>query len=276
MGSINTARHYGRRDLGAVAPGYVADLVVFDDLRSPRARMVMYDGRVVARDGEMVEGVVGGRAVRAPASGVRLPSGLSEVSFRVAVKKAGSRIRVIQMRPGQIVTGEQMMEPRVEAGTIVADPSRDVAKLAVIERHEGAGNIGIGFVTGFGLKHGAIASTVGHDSHNLAVLGVNDADMLVAARALAACGGGQCAVRDGRVLAVLELPIAGLMSDRPAMEVIVKQRALLDATRTLGCGIDDPFMPLSFMCLPVIPKLKVTDLGLVDVERFAVVELETE
>jgi adenine deaminase len=156
----------------------------------------------------------------------------------------------------------------------VADPSRDLVKLAVIERHVGSGNIGIGFVRGFGLREGAIASTVGHDSHNLAVLGVDDADMLLAARTLSACGGGQCAVRGGKLVALLPLPIAGLMSDQPAARVIEDQAALLRATKELGCGVEDPFMPLSFMCLPVIPKLKVTDLGLVDVEKFEVVPLE--
>ncbi len=280
MGSVNTARHYGKRDLGAIAPGYLADVIVFDELASPRARLVMHDGLMVAREGEMAEQQranqqMAKQHMRAPpVSGVRLPGGLGEVSFRVRVKKPGASIRVIEMRPGQIMTGERVLPPRVEGGAVLADATRDIAKLAVIERHIGAGNIGIGFVTGFGLKHGAIASTVGHDSHNLAVLGVSDADMLLAARTLASCGGGQCAVRHGKVLALLELPIAGLMSDRPAMEVIAAQRALLRATHELGCVVDDPFMPLSFMCLPVIPKLKVTDLGLVDVEKFAVVELE--
>lgn len=273
MGSLHAARHYGRRDMGAVAPGYRADLVVFDDLHAPRPRVVLHGGRVVARDGVFV-GEVGGKTMAAPSSGVRLPAGLSAASLRVGLRKPGASIRVIRMNPGQIVTGEMVAAPMVVAGAIVADPARDIAKLAVIERHRGGGNIGIGFVHGFGLRAGAIASTVGHDSHNLAVLGVDDGDMLIAARTLAACGGGQCAVRDGQVLAVLELPIAGLMSDQTAEAVIERQGALLAATRALGSAVEDPFMPLSFMCLPVIPKLKVTDLGLVDVERFAVVELE--
>ncbi len=285
MGSVHTARHYGKRDLGAIAPGYRADLVVFDELREVRARDVMVDGRWVVRGGvmgreHMAHGHMAHHKNAAPASAVKLPGGLGVGSFRVAVTKPGAKIRVIEMRVGQIVTGERVMEPKVEAGAIVADAGaggRDIAKLAVIERHKGAGNIGVGFVTGFGLKHGAIASTVGHDSHNLAVLGVSDADMLVAARTLAACGGGQCAVRDGKVLALLELPIAGLISDRLAMEVIAAQRVLLDATHGLmggGCPMDDPFMPLSFMCLPVIPKLKVTDMGLVDVGTMSVVGVE--
>lgn len=279
MGSLNTARHYGKRDMGAVAPGYRADLIVFDELRSPRARVVIHDGRVVARDGKMAQGTWSQGHIRrdGPASAVRIPAGLSAESFRVPVRKPGAAIRVVKMNPGQIVTGEMVVEPLVRderGGAIVADASRDIAKLAVIERHKRTGNIGIGFVHGFGLARGAIASTVGHDSHNLAVLGVSDSDMVLAARTLAACGGGQCAVLDGRVLAVLELPIAGLMSDRPAQEVIARQGALLKATHQLGCVVEDPFMPLSFMCLPVIPKLKVTDMGLVDVEKFAVVPLE--
>jgi adenine deaminase len=275
MGSLRAARHYGRRDMGAIAPGYLADLVVFDDLSAPRPRLVFVDGRVVSRDGEFV-GAVPGQRPMPPPSGVRLPAGLTESSFHVPQRRRGANIRVVVMTPGQIVTGEAVLAPKVESRRIVADPSpsRDIAKLAVIERHRGAGNIGIGFVTGFTLRAGAIASTVGHDSHNLAVLGTNDADMLIAARTLADCGGGQCAVRDGRVLAVLELPIAGLMSDQSAEVVIERQAALLAATRSLGCEVADPFMPLSFMCLPVIPKLKVTDMGLVDVETFAVVPLE--
>lgn len=159
-------------------------------------------------------------------------------------------------------------------GMVRADVSRDVLKMVVIERHKGTGNIGLGMIRGFQLKKGAIASTVGHDAHNLAIVGTNDADMLAAARALAACGGGQCAVKDGRVLALLPLKVAGLMSDESAERLIEQQHALHIAVRELGCPHADPFMPLSFMPLPVIPKLKLSDLGLVDVERFEVVSLE--
>jgi len=285
MGSLHTARHYRRPDMGAVAPGHFADLIVFDDLRDIRPRVVLHHGRPVARDGNFLLDRTAPPPLkkRFPASGVRLPSGLSEASFRIPVSEAAGRlatsnavlnIRVIGMDPHQLVTEHLTLPGRIASGEYIADFSRDILKLAVIERHKGAGNIGLGFVKGFGLKSGAIASTVGHDSHNLAVLGTNDADMLAAARALAEVGGGQCAVREGQVLALLPLPIAGLMSDEPAETVIDQQKILLAATTSLGCPHHDPFMPLSFMPLPVIPRLKLSDLGLVDVERFEIVPLE--
>lgn len=287
MGSFYTAQHYRQRDLGAVAPGYKADLIVFDDLRDIRPRLVYFHGRLVARDGEFIDNAPSPSsrtaAVRPrvvpPASALRLPASLSEASFSIPASEEVRRIRVIGMDPHQLVTASLELSPRVEHGHHVADVSRDILKLAVIERHRGTGNIGLGFVQGFALKAGALASTVGHDSHNLAVVGTNDRDMLAAARALGAAGGGgggQCVVRDGSVLALLPLPIAGLMSDQPAEVVIEQQAALLEAARELGCPHHDPFMPLSFLPLPVIPHMKLTDLGLVDVDRFAVVPLEVE
>jgi adenine deaminase len=168
------------------------------------------------------------------------------------------------------------LAPRVERGQLVADPSRDICKLAVIERHGHSGAIGLGFIQGFKLPRGALASTIGHDSHNLAVVGTTDTDMALAARAVADAGGGQSVAADGRVLAVLPLPIAGLISPEPVATVIAQQRALLDAAHALGCPIDDPFMPLSFMPLVVIPHLKLSDQGLVDVDRFDFVPLVVE
>lgn len=278
MGSCFTAQHYRQRDLGAVAPGFKADVIVFDDLRNPRPRMVFHHGRLVARDGEYLgSGHAGGARVPPPRSPLRLHEGLTEASFAIAAKPGTHNIRVIGMDPHQLVTGCLPMRPKVEGGRYVADVARDLLKLAVIERHRASGNVGLGFVHGFGLRAGALASTVGHDSHNLAIVGTNDSDMLAGARALERAGGGQCVVRDGHVLAMLPLPIAGLMSDQPAEVVIRQQRALLDAARALcapGAATFDPFMPLSFLPLPVIPHLKLTDLGLVDVDRFCVVPLE--
>lgn len=295
MASLNVARHYRRPHLGAVAPGFQADLIVFDDLHEIRPRLVFHAGRLVAQQGAFIapKEMSGRQRTTAPRSPLRLPASLSERSFEVRASPRADgcplppppppMIRVIGMDPHQLVTASLTMPARVEHGCIVADPARDLLKLAVIERHRGTGNIGLGFVTGFGLKAGALASTVGHDSHNLAVVGTNDRDMLIAARALEQApgnggggggGGGQCVVQDGKVLALLPLPIAGLMSDRPAAEVIRQQRELLRAATSLGCPHHDPFMPLSFLPLPVIPHLKLTDLGLVDVDQFKVVPLE--
>ncbi len=270
IASINAARHYRVRDLGAVAPGYRADLIVFEDLRDIRPRCVYRHGALVARDGEYLPTVkaVGGY----PAAPVRLPADLSARSLRVPAPP-GCRVRIIGMDPHQLVTEHLIDEATVDGGCAVADSSRDILKMAVIERHRGTGNIGLGFVKGFRFRGGALASTVGHDAHNLAVLGDNDSDMLAAARALEAVGGGQCVVSGGRVLATLPLPIAGLMSDRDAAGVIRAQASVLEAARLLGCPHHDPFMPLSFMPLPVIPSLKLSDRGLVDVNRFEIVAL---
>jgi adenine deaminase len=274
IASINTAEHYRLPQVGAVAPGYRADMVVFDDPGDVRPRQVYFGGALVAEEGRFL----GPQrpAARVARGALRLPPGLSEASFAIPAGRGAGRVRVIGMNPQQLVTESLVMEGTVRNGQYVADPSRDVLKLAVIERHRGAGGIGLGFVKGFGFARGAIASTVGHDAHNLAVVGADDGDMLAAARAVADAGGGQCAVLGGRVLALLPLPIAGLMSDRPAETVIAQQAALLAATGDggLGCPLRDPFMPLSFLSLPVIPHLKLTDQGLVDVDRFRVVPIE--
>jgi len=273
MASLHTALHYRRADLGAVAPGYIADLIVFDDLMNIVPRRVYVRGALVAEDGRYRgDGRTRERA-KPPPSAVRLPLSLDEASFRVPAA-GGASIRVIGMHADQLVTDSLVMPARPTNGEHRADPTHDLLKLAVIERHKGGGNIGLGFVKGIGLRAGALASTVGHDSHNLAIVGTNDADMLAAARALAEVGGGQCVVRNGKVLATLALPIAGLMSDKPAEEVIEEQSRLLAAARTLGCPHADPFMPLSFLPLAVIPRLKLTDHGLVDVEKFQVVTIE--
>lgn len=276
MATINTAEHYRRADLGAIAPGRRADFIVMDSIESLRPRDVYSGGEPVSRGGEYL----GPRKpLRRPGGGaVRLPPGLSAASFRIpAPAGAAPRVRVIGMDPRQLITASLSETARVERGEIVADASRDLLKLGVIERHSGSGNIGLGLVKGFGFgrEGGAIASTVGHDAHNLAVVGANDEDMLAAAKELERLGGGQCVVMAGRVLAALPLPIAGLMSDRPSAEVIARQRRLHEACSEIGCPLEDPFMPLSFLPLPVIPHLKLSDKGLVDVGRFEIVPLVT-
>jgi adenine deaminase len=275
IGSHFTATHFGLTRTGALAPGYQADLVVLaGELRDFQVNAVYQAGRLVARRGQYLfdERLP---AIEPPGRSVHLPADLSASSFAVDAPPAGSKIRVIGMQVHQLTTTERLEEPRVEAGKIVADVERDILKLAVIERHRATGNIGVGFVHGFGLQRGALASTVGHDAHNLIVLGTNDADMLLAARALEEAQGGQV-VADRSVLAVLPLPIAGLMSERGADQLVAEQRALYEAYRTLGSPLEDPFMTLSFMPLAVIPKLKLTDVGLVDVDAFDFVPLVAE
>lgn len=274
IATLNPAMHYRKRDLGAIAPGFFADLVVFDNLDEPHPRATYFHGKLAAKGGAFIESSMPvSTRPTPPRSPLHLPP-LSESSFAIAAKPGAAKIRVIGMDPHQLLTANLTIAPKILDGQYVSDTSRDLLKLCVVERHRASGNIGRGFITGFGLKFGAIASTVGHDSHNLAILGTNDADMLTAARALEACGGGQCAVNNGKVLALFPLPIAGLMSDQPATVVIQQQRALMAAAQSLGCPHHDPFMPLSFMPLPVIPSLKLSDLGLVDVDQFKVVGLE--
>ena len=188
---------------------------------------------------------------------------------------SGNTIRVIGLISGQLFTDEIHIEPTMEGDYIVANPDEDILKMAVVERHHNTGNIGLGFVKGFKFKGGAIASTVGHDAHNISIVGDSDGDMFIAATTLANSGGGQCVISNGKVLAILPLPIAGLMSDASPEIVISEQQVVLDAVASLGCPLDDPFMPLSFLSLSVIPSLKLTDLGLVDVEQFVIVPLET-
>jgi adenine deaminase len=189
------------------------------------------------------------------------------------IEAEGDEIRVIEVIPDQIVTKERIEKAAVRDGLAVADPGRDLLKIAVIERHLASGNIGLGFVNGFGLKRGAIASSVAHDSHNLVVVGTNDRDMVCAIEEIIRIRGGLVAVVDGKVLCTLPLEIAGLMSSEPFEKVVHMKRGLLSATREMGCGLERPFMTLSFMALPVIPQLKLTDMGLVDVGLFSTVPL---
>ncbi len=277
--SYNVARHYGLTRRGAVAPGYLADLVVIDDLGAFRVREVYKDGRLVAEEGRLRTaapglggareptlgsgaGVADGRAASPVLNTVRLPP-LSAADLRLA--DPGGPARVIQVLPGQILTRALEMAPTVEDGRVVADPDRDLLKLVCVERHGRNGGVGLGLATGFGLQRGALASTVGHDHHNLMAVGVDDASLLLAARRLQELGGGFVAVADGEVLAELRLEIAGLVTDAPLPQVRERMRGLDDAARSLGATLPAPFMALSFLGLPVIPELRLTDRGLVDV-----------
>jgi len=268
MASINTARMYKLAHHGAIAPGYYADFFLTDTLEECRPKLCFKRGRIVAREGVCVAEI--GPPPPLPASAMNVAP-LSDNAF--AVRAAGRAVRVIELVPGQIITRATTAPAPLRDGMLVADPSRDLLKIAVIERHHATGRVGVGVVHGLGLQRGALASTVAHDAHNIIVTGVTDRDMLAAARALIDCGGGFVVVEDEKVTAVLPLPIAGLMSDRPLAEVVAAQKRLLAAARALGSSLDNPFMTLSFLALTPIPELKITDRGLFDARTFAPVSL---
>ncbi|MCJ7630424.1 MAG: adenine deaminase, partial [Longimicrobiales bacterium] len=178
------------------------------------------------------------------------------------------RVRVIQVIPNQIITGAEEVIPSLFDGRVVSDPSRDLLKIAVIERHSGSGRVGLGLVTGMGLKKGAIAGTVAHDHHNLLAIGVDDDSMLAAVTAVSEMGGGLAVALEGELLGALPLPVGGLMSEEPIEVIREGLNKVLEAVRALGSPLHDPFMAMSFLALEVIPSLKITDQGLVDVDRF--------
>jgi adenine deaminase len=259
IATINTARHYRLHNLGAIAPRFWADFIVFDDLKNFRVRQTYKKGVLVAENGKFL----GKKAKTTP-----LPRNTMNLRYRPAdfvVKANGNKkIRVIEIIPRQIVTREKIVPPKVLKGEIVADTARDLLKLVVVERHRATGNVGVGFVRGFKLKDGAIGSTVAHDAHNVIVAGTNDTDIVQAIRELERLQGGQVAVAKGRVKAELPLPIAGLVTDQPLPKAIRMIDHLNAAARALGCDLDAPFMTLSFLALSPIPALKLTDQGLID------------
>ncbi len=271
MATLNPAERFGLHNLGAVAPGRQADLVVFSDLESPAAEEVYCRGMLVARDGRPAPGLESPPPLPLPPS-MRVRT--EELDFSVPCR--GRHVRVIEVVADQIVTRQAVAPAPATAGMLAADPAQDLLKIAVVERHRGSGRIGIGVVKGIGLKNGALASSVAHDSHNIIVVGVTDADMRAAAAAVAAMGGGLVAAAGGRILARLPLPVAGLMSLEPLAAVSAAMARLVRAAGDLGSPLKDPFMTLSFLALPVIPELKITDRGLVDVNRFEHVPLFLE
>jgi len=259
IATINTARHYRLHNLGAIAPRYWADFIVFDSLKNFRVRQTWKKGVLVGENGKFLG--------RTPAK-VPLPRSTMNLRYApedLAVKALGAKkIRVIEIIPNQIVTREILASPKIVDGKIVADPARDILKMVVVERHRATGNVGVGFVRGFKLKRGAIGSTVAHDAHNVIVAGTNDADILSAIRELERLQGGQIAVVDGAVMAELPLPIAGLVSDQPLSKAMQLIDDLNAAAHALGCDLAAPFMALSFLALSPIPALKLTDQGLID------------
>lgn len=264
IATLNAAEYFNLHDRGAIAPGRRADLITFDNFEDFNIEQVYRGGQLVARNGRVLPQE---HPPRHPPVRNSMNVNWSKVDLCLPANRH-RRVRVIGMVPDQIVTSQSVEDAHIENGYAVADPSRDLLKLAVIERHQATGNVGLGFVRGLKLKRGAMGSSVAHDSHNIIVAGTNDDDMMTAARAIAAMQGGLVAVANDEVLARVPLPIAGLMSDQPIERVREEMDQLADAARDLGSDLHAPFMAMAFLALPVIPELKLTDRGLVDVNKF--------
>jgi len=270
MATLNAAEYFRLDGLGAIAPGYRADIITFDHLSRFQIKKVFKDGVLVAEEGKIFPH---------PKKTSLSHSKIEKMGLRIKPLQKDDLIlrsdqpfaKVIRLIPDQIVTKKAVKEILLREGVAYPNLQEDILKIAVVERHRATGNIGIGFVQGFGLKKGAIGSTVAHDSHNLVIVGTNDLDILKMVEAIQGMGGGLAAVSDQKVLVSLPLPIAGLMAQGSVREVNAQLKALLSSTKALGCKLPDPLMTLSFLSLPVIPELKITDKGLIDVNQFKTV-----
>ncbi|MBM4340354.1 MAG: adenine deaminase [Deltaproteobacteria bacterium] len=270
MATLNAAEYFRLDDIGAIAPGFKADLISFDHLGRFQIKKVFKDGILVAENGKMLT-----HSIKPPQS-LKLKekrelqiNQITEHSF--VLRSDQPLAKVIQLIPDQIITKKALKNVILKDGVAGPDLRQDILKIAVVERHQATGNIGIGFVQGFGLKKGAIGSTVAHDSHNLVIVGTNDQDMLKIVETIKKMGGGLAVVSEGKVMVDLPLPIAGLMSEESVSQVHRKLEGLQRAIRKIGSKLPDPLMTLSFLSLPVIPELKITDKGLVDVNQFKIV-----
>ena len=269
MATLNAALYFQLERIGAIAPGYAADMVVLNDFKNCKVSKVFKSGELVAENGRPVYELPSQKKISIRSS--MNTHWLEEKDFQIPAR--GSTANVIGLVPGQITTKRLRLKPKTKDGKVVTDPRRDLLKLAVIERHEASGNVGLGLVRGFGLKRGAMASSVAHDAHNLIVVGTNDRDMMEAAIQVIRMRGGLAVAADGQVLESLPLPTAGLMSEESITQVKASLDRLHGAISGLGCRLADAFSALSFLSLPVVPSLKLTDRGLVDTEQFRLIGL---
>lgn len=258
--SFNTACYFGLNNLGAIAPGYRANLLVFDNLDDFKPEIVFKDGQIVAKDGKLTVDIEHNETPTLRGS-VNV-KWIEHEDFKIPAKS--DTVRAIEIIPDSLLTKSTKAKIKVINGFAEADVENDILKITVLERHRATGNIGKGFVKGFGLKSGAIASTVAHDSHNMIIIGTNDADMETAAIELVKSQGGKVVVNNGEVLAKLPLPIAGLMSDKSFEEILEEYNNLRKQVHKIGCKLEDPFMTIAFLSLSVIPELKITDKGVFD------------
>ena len=273
IATINAARHYRLFDRGLLAPGYLADLVVFNDLKNFKVEMVVKSGRVVAESGKLAVDISAATLPKQALNTVNLGRNMEADDFKMSAGK--NKLPVIGVVPGQLVTEKLVLDLSAdEKGELKSDLDKDIIKIAVIERHKASGRMAVALVKGMGLRKGALASSVAHDSHNILVAGVEEEAMAAAVNELARVGGGFTVVDGrGKVQATLPLPVAGLMSDQPAAVVASEMDKILSAAIELGTKLDQPFLTLAFLALPVIPSLKITDRGLFDVDNFQFVKL---
>jgi adenine deaminase len=270
MGSLNAANYFNIYDVGAIAPGRRADFIVTEDLKEFKVKQVFAKGILVNDNGNDSDKI--------DIKQVSLPSIMNikkeDVDFSIIAKHGmESKIRVIQAIPDQVVTKEKILVPKQKNGFLVSDTKRDILKIAVVDRYSGNARTGKGFVTGINLKKGAVATSIAHDSHNIILVGTNDIDMMCAFEKVVDMKGGFSVANDGKILEALALPVAGLMSDKSLKEVNKNMQKILKAAQSLGSDLTDPFMTIGFLALSVIPQLKITDHGIVDVNKFEIVDL---
>ena len=267
LATINTAEYFRLYDRGAIAPGYVANLITINDLSQLEIDMVFYKGRLVAREGSHL-------LPPPETSANKLTDTVRIKPFKIEALKLTTNaesLPVIEIIPGQIVTKKRVERIKTKDGVVMPNIDEDILKLVVVERHKASGNIGLGLVKGFGLKQGALASSIAHDSHNIVAVGTNDSDILTAIREIERLHGGLVVCSDGKIVAALPLPVAGLLSPEPVEVVVDKFESVERAASGLGNVPPAPFALLSFLALPVIPELRLTDLGLVDVLEFKLI-----
>lgn len=270
LATINPSRYFKLPKIGAIAPGYFANIVIFSDLTNFEPLLVFYRGNLVAKEGVPMFSYERTKSE----GGVKNTVNIKTLTYeKIKVKAIKEYINVIGASSNSLITERYKFKAKIEDGYVVPDTTRDILKIVVVERHKATGNVGVGFVKGFKLKYGAIASSIAHDHHNIISVGTNDKDILLSISILESYGGGISIAKDGKIVHVLSLPFGGLMTDRSAKEVNEDYEKLLYISKKLGGDFSDPFMTLSFMALPVIPHLKITDIGLVDTDNFKVISL---
>ena len=269
MATLNTTEYFRLRNFGAIAPGYTANLVVFDNFKDFNILKVFKDGELVAENGKLLD--LSPKPLEVPIRGSINIKWLYPEDFKIPVK--GDKCRVIKIISGQIITETNIETPKIDNGWAVSDIKRDILKVAVVERHHASQKVSLGLVKGIGLKKGALGSSVAHDSHNIIIVGTNDKDMLNVGAAIAKMGGGLAISVDEKIIDSLPLPIAGLMSDRPLSEVKENLDSIYKTSKSLGVSVDNPFMSIAFLSLEVAPHLKITNKGLVDVNNSKIVDL---